>query len=97
MQGYVLVFRPTTGVGTVVAAGGRAYRFAAESGGEEIHGGDLVQFQLTTDAPETRWENGPGIRHLRILQRGADRLGAVHDALASELFRTVHMKPPIRG
>ncbi|MCG8404308.1 MAG: hypothetical protein MI923_03825 [Phycisphaerales bacterium] len=88
MLGYVLVFRPATGVGTVVTETGQTYPFATRDGESDFHGGDLVEFQVGTDerpAPST-------IDQVELVQKGADRLTVGHDPLVRELYRTVHME-----
>ena len=67
MLGYVLVFRPTTGAGTVVTETGQAYPFASRDGKTDFHGGDLVEFQVGPDELPA-----PSIDQLELVQKGAE-------------------------
>lgn len=45
MQGYVLVFRPSTGNGMIESEHGETFRFTAPIGDTPLHAGDRVSFE----------------------------------------------------
>jgi len=92
MQGYVLTFRPMTGLGTVVTESGRACLFTAADRRADLHGGDLIRCRVeSTDVAPSR-SGRCRMMQIEILQTGTDRLAACAAPLARELFRTVQME-----
>ncbi len=93
MRGYVLVFRPATGAGTVVSEAGQMLAFAANPQTVDFHGGDVVRFRLS-DAGTTRLRSGgPSVVEVELVRTGADRLSATQAPLLQTLSRTVEMEP----
>ncbi len=94
MRGYVLVYRPATGAGTVVTEAGQTLAFAVDPLTVDLHGGDWVRFR-----PEERVadrlaaSSGACVRDVELVQSGADRLRATQGPLLRALFRTVEMEP----
>jgi len=95
MQGYVLSFHPTTGVGTVVTESGRACPFRAVDRQADLHGGDFVRcrvLQPELAAPPTRKQQ---MMQIELLERGTKRLGSFEGPVAKELFHTVQMETAV--
>jgi hypothetical protein len=88
MQGYVLVFRPTTGNGTIVTDAGAEVRFAAAGDAVEFEGGDIVSFQLERpcEGAEPSMAND-----IRVVQRWSDRLAASGQSLLRQLHSVVQI------
>ncbi len=87
MRGYVLVYRPATGAGTVVTKAGRTLAFTTDPRTVDLRGGDCVRFQLE-DAVANRRAGD-----VELVQTGADRLSAKQAPLLRALSRTVEMEP----
>lgn len=92
MQGYVLTFRPTTGLGTVVTESGRACLFAAADRQADLHGGDLIRCRVESTNAAALLADRCRLIQIEVLQTGTDRLAASAVPLARELFRTVQME-----
>ena len=91
MRGYVFVYRPETGAGMIVSERGEAFELTAERCVPDLHGGDVVEFQIAGDEPG--FARPPILRGhgVRVVQKGADSLASVQTSLAKELYRTVEM------
>lgn len=92
MRGYVLTFRPATGLGTVVTESGRACPFSTADRQADLHGGDLIRCQVESTDAATFHAGRCRVMQIEILQSGSDRLAASATPLARELFRTVQME-----
>jgi cold shock CspA family protein len=93
MQGYVLVFRPGTGHGTIVTEEGAEVRFSAAGGAPEFQGGDIVSFQLErsrADAQPTKAND------IRLVQKWSDRLAASCQPLLRQLHSLVEIDASCR-
>lgn len=91
MLGYVFVYRPETGAGMIVSERGAAFELAGERCTPDLHGGDVVEFQVADD--ERGFARLPILRGdgVRVVQRGADSLASMQTPLVEELYRTVEM------
>lgn len=95
MLGYVFVFRPMTGAGTIVAESGRAYPFESGGAHANLQGGDLVHFQVDFGAPSTQLTAAPVVSRIELVQKGSEQLAVGHRSLVKELYRTVQMETPV--
>ncbi len=93
MRGYVLVFRPATGAGTVVTEAGQPLAFAADPRSLDLHGGDCVRFRLADVGTSRRAEFGPRVADIELVEKGPDRLSVTQAPLLRALSRTVEMEP----
>ena len=93
MRGYVLVYRPATGAGTVVSEAGQTLAFAAGSRRLDLHGGDWVRFRLGDATGDRLAASGSRVEDIELVQKGADRLSATQAPLLRTLSRTVEMEP----
>jgi hypothetical protein len=89
MQGYVLVFRPVTGDGTIVTDSGAEVRFTSHGAGTELQGGDIVSFRMDRScggtAPSTAGD-------VQVLQKWSDRLATTDRQLLQELHSIVQIE-----
>jgi hypothetical protein len=92
MQGYVLAFRPATGDGTIVTDSGEAIKFSGANRQVELHGGDIVRFQVGSG--QTPGQD-MGLRDLEVVQRWPERLTTSHRPLLRELHSTLQMDGPV--
>jgi len=93
MQGYVLSFHPTTGVGTVVTESGRACPFRTVDRQADLCGGDLVRCQVQQpDLAALPMQKQMMMMKIELLERATDRLASFDDPVAKELFHTVQME-----
>lgn len=93
MRGYVLVFRPASGTGTVVTEAGQMLPFAADPTAVDLHGGDSVCFRRADSGPNRLDANGASAVDIELLQAGVELLGVTQAPLLRELSRTVEMEP----
>ncbi|HVP11922.1 MAG TPA: hypothetical protein VMV94_12140 [Phycisphaerae bacterium] len=91
MQGYVLVFRPTTGDGTIVTDGGAEVRFSAAGAAAELQGGDIVSFELDR---RPAGAGCPSAGDIRLVQRWSDRLTASCRSQLQQLHSIVQIETP---
>jgi hypothetical protein len=87
MLGYVFVFRPATGDGTIVTDGDAEVRFRSAQGEGGFQGGDIVSFQL---------EQGSGVAcsaagHIQIVERWSDRMATSCQPLLQQLNKVVQI------
>jgi hypothetical protein len=88
MQGYVLVFRPTTGDGTIVTEAGAEVRFNAAGNDADFRGGDIVSFRLDRPGVEPQSSRAGDIR---LLQRWSDRMAVSCQPLLQQLHSLVQI------
>jgi len=93
MRGYVLVYRPATGAGTVVTEAGQMLAFAVGPRRVDLHGGDWVRFRVGDAAGGRLGACGSCVGDIELVQKGADRLSATQAPLLQALSRTVEMEP----
>ncbi|MFQ5502646.1 MAG: hypothetical protein ACE5EQ_10165 [Phycisphaerae bacterium] len=95
MRGTVLAYRPNTGSGAIVTDSGQVFLFAIGTEGRDLHGGDIVRFQMIEeDCPVTSTADSM-VRVIEIIRRAVDQLSNWQDPLISRLYRTVLAESPV--
>ncbi len=92
MQGYVLAFRPATGDGTIVTESGEAIKFRGTNRQVELHGGDIVRFEITSGQTS---DLAPGLHDLQVVQRWPECLTTSYRPLLRQLHSTLQMDGPV--
>ncbi|MBN2561882.1 MAG: hypothetical protein JXQ75_13225 [Phycisphaerae bacterium] len=92
MRGYVLAFRPATGDGTIVTDAGEAVKFTGGGRYAELHGGDIVSFQV---GPGEGRLGGANACDIEVVQKWSDSLTASQDPVVRELYSTLDMDSPV--
>ncbi|MFQ5429660.1 MAG: hypothetical protein ACE5E1_05045 [Phycisphaerae bacterium] len=93
MRGYVLVFHPNSGTGTIVSEGGRSIPFSATEGFPDLQGGDVVRFNIESAGVDETKAPRSSVREIEVIRRGADRLADTPDTLVEEFYRTLRGEP----
>ncbi len=89
MRGTVLAYRPNTGSGAIVTDSGQVFSFASGTENRDLHGGDIVRFQMIEGDSHVPSATGSVVRLIEIVRRAADQLSTWQDPLVSRLYRTV--------
>ena len=92
MQGYVLAFRPATRDGTIVTDAGEAIRFTSSAGHADLHGGDVVTFEVNLG--ETRARNDE-VQDIEVVRRLPETLKASQRPLLKEWLSTLRVEQPV--
>jgi hypothetical protein len=87
MLGYVFVFRPDTGDGTIVTDGEAEVQFSSAGCETEFQGGDIGSFQLEQGSGVTRSAAG----NIRIVERWSDRMATTCQPLLQQLHEVVQI------
>ncbi len=93
MRGYVLVYRPATGAGTVVTDAGQTLAFSVDPRALDLHGGDCVRFRREDAEAPRPAALGTCVRDIEVVQTAADRLSVTQAPLLRRMLRMVEMEP----
>ncbi len=94
MQGYVLSFHPVRRFGTIVTDSGEAISFSLSPSDRELHGGDVVVFELDATAEPKVPGVPPRLVDWEVVGSGSDQFAAFRNPLIKEFYRSVRIDPP---
>ena len=94
MQGYVLSFHPAIRSGTIVTDSGEAISFSLAPSDRDLHGGDIVVFELDATHGQTMPGVPPRLVDWEIVGSGSDQFAAFRNPLIKEFYRSVGVDPP---
>lgn len=88
MQGYVQIFRPSSGSGTIRTTHGLTFGFRLPATNPAIDAGDVVTFE----APEINQSNQQA-REVRVIAKWPNQPGFSDKAILADLYAGLQIEP----